>query len=71
MSRTWHQGERRIRVRSIRKDNPDPKRIARALIVYARAQAEKDAELETRRARRRSTTPSRAKIDRTDTGDAA
>jgi hypothetical protein len=48
MSRTYHHGERRIRVRSIRKENPDAKKIARALIAYARAEAEKEAQAATR-----------------------
>lgn len=54
MSRTFHHGERRIRVRSIRKTHPDAKRIARALIAYARAQAEADAAVEAKRAAKRN-----------------
>jgi hypothetical protein len=52
MSRTFHHGERRIRVRSVRKNNPDPRRIARALIAYARAQAEADAAADATRTAR-------------------
>ena len=43
MSRTFHHGERRIRVRGIRRDPPDLRRIARTLIALAIAQAETDA----------------------------
>jgi hypothetical protein len=43
MSRTFHNGERRLRVRAIRKDKPDLRRLARALIALAEAQAEADA----------------------------
>ena len=43
MSRTFHHGERRIRARGIRQDPPDLRRLARALIALAEAQAEADA----------------------------
>lgn len=42
MSRTFHRGERRIRVRQIRRDPPDLRKVAKALIALA--QAEFDAE---------------------------
>jgi hypothetical protein len=47
MSRTYHHGERRIRVRGIRRPT-DLKRLARALIEleYQQAQAEAEAEAE-------------------------
>ena len=44
MSRTFHHGERRIRARGIRQDPPDLRRLARALIALAKAQAEADAQ---------------------------
>src|SRR5665213_4151382 len=44
MSRTFHHGERRIRVRGIRRDPADLRRLARALTALAQAQAESDAE---------------------------
>jgi hypothetical protein len=47
MSRTFHHGERRIRVRGIPKDPPDLRRVARALIALAQAQAEADAQQST------------------------
>jgi hypothetical protein len=44
MSRTFHHGERHIRVRGVRKDPADLRKLARALIALAQAQAEADAE---------------------------
>lgn len=44
MSRTYHHGERRIRVRGIRRKSPDLSKLARALIDLAQAQAETEAE---------------------------
>lgn len=44
MSRTFHRGERRIRVRGVPKDPPDLRRVARAFIALAQAQAEADAQ---------------------------
>ncbi len=49
MSRTFHRGERHIRARGIRQDPPDLRRLARALIELAEAQAEADAEAQARR----------------------
>jgi hypothetical protein len=49
MSRTFHHGERRIRVRGIRRENPDLSKLARALLELAQAQAEADAEAEHRK----------------------
>jgi len=46
MSRTFHHGERRIRVRGVRKDPPDLRRLARALIELVELQAEVEAEAE-------------------------
>ena len=43
MSRTYHRGERRIRVRGIRRRDPDLRKLGRALIELAQAQAEADA----------------------------
>jgi hypothetical protein len=49
MSRTYHHGERRIRVRGIRRPT-DLKRLARTLIEleYQQAQAEVEAEAEVK-----------------------
>jgi hypothetical protein len=44
MSRTFHHGKRRIRVEGIRKDPPDLRRLARALIELAQLEAEAEAE---------------------------
>lgn len=41
--------ERRIRVRSERRDPPDLRKLARAVIALAQAQAEADAEAEAKR----------------------
>lgn len=43
MSRTYHHGERRSRVR-IRKNPPDLRRVARSFIALAQAQAETEAQ---------------------------
>jgi len=47
MSRTFHHGKRRdkrpVRVRDVRKDPPDARRVARALIALVQAQSEADA----------------------------
>lgn len=53
MSRTFHHGERKIRVRAIRKDPPDLRRLARALIALVEAEAEAEAEAQEA-ARRKS-----------------
>jgi hypothetical protein len=44
MSRTFHHGERRIRVRGVRKNPADLRRLAHALNALEEAQAETDAE---------------------------
>jgi hypothetical protein len=60
MSRTFHhshnQNDRRIRIRSIRKDPPDYRRLARALISLAEAQAEADAKAELDERQKRDAT---------------
>jgi hypothetical protein len=48
MSRTYHHGERRIRVRGIRRPT-DLKRLARTLIDLEAAKAEAEAEAEHRK----------------------
>jgi hypothetical protein len=50
MSRTYHHGERKIRVRGVRRPT-DLKRLARALIEleYSQAQAEAEAQAEHQR----------------------
>jgi hypothetical protein len=49
MSRTFHHGERRIRVRAIRREKPDLRKLASALIDLAQAQLEADAERQHKR----------------------
>jgi hypothetical protein len=44
MSRTYHHGERHIRVRGAPRDPVDLRRMARALIAMAQAQLEAEAE---------------------------
>jgi hypothetical protein len=46
MSRTFHHGDRKIRVKGIRKSPPDLRRLARALIELVEAEAEAAAEAE-------------------------
>jgi hypothetical protein len=46
MSRTYRRGERRIRVRGIRRKNPDIPKLARALIELAQVQLEAEAQAE-------------------------
>lgn len=41
--------ERHVRIRSVRKDPPDLRKLAGALIALAQAQAEKDAEAQSQR----------------------
>ena len=52
MSRTYHNGDRKIRVRGIRRKT-DTRRLARALIEleYQRAKTEAEAEAEDRKQR--------------------
>lgn len=52
MSRTFHHGERRVRVRGVRNERPELRRYARVLIELAQAQAEADAERAHRSAKR-------------------
>lgn len=54
MSRTYHNGERKIRVRGIRW-RTDTRRLARALIEleYQQAQAEKEADAEHQNKRKK------------------
>ena len=46
MSRTFHHGERQIRVRGVRREDPDLRKLARALIEIVQAEAEAEAERE-------------------------
>ena len=46
MSRTFHHGKRQIRVKGVRRAEPDLRRLGRALIEFARMQAEAEAEAE-------------------------
>jgi hypothetical protein len=62
MSRTYHHGERKIRVRGVRRPT-DLRRLARALIEleYQQAQAETEAEAahgKQRKTKRRKSHPS-------------
>jgi hypothetical protein len=64
MSRTFHHGERRIRVRAIRRERPDLAKLGRALIDLAHAQAEAEAEQTHRQQQqqqRSNPTPNRAR----------
>ena len=54
MSRTFHHGERKIRVRAIRKDPPDLRKLARALIALVEAEAEAEAEAEEQARKKRA-----------------
>jgi hypothetical protein len=75
MSRTYHHGERRIRVHGIRKDPPDLRRLARALIELAKLQAEAEAQAEQDQRNRKRAPRQRPKKDasptKPDHGDAA
>ena len=44
MSRTYHHGERRIRVKGVRRNPPDLKKLARAFVDLAQARAEAEAQ---------------------------
>jgi flagellar biosynthesis/type III secretory pathway protein FliH len=68
MSRTYHHGERRIRVRGVRRPT-DLRRLARALIEleYQQAQAEAEAEAEHQQARRKPAKQSKRDGKATDT----
>ena len=57
MSRTFHHGERKIRVRAIRKDPPDLRRLARALIALVEAEAEAEFEEQARKTDAKSNKP--------------
>jgi len=48
MSRTYRSGERRIRVKAIRRESPDLKRLSRVALELAKAKAEMEAEAEAR-----------------------
>lgn len=63
-NRKSNRQERRIRIRSVRKDPPDLRKLAGALIALAQAQAEADAEAQ-------AATVDRAGKNVKNTGDAA
>ena len=63
MSRTFHHGERKIRVRAIRKDPPDLRRLARALIALVEAEAEAEFEEQARKTDAKSNKPIHALKD--------
>ena len=58
MSRSFHHGERRIRVHAIKRERADLKRLARALISLVEAEAEAEAEAEVRKRPRKPSKPS-------------
>ena len=58
-----HQSERRLRVRGVRRQPPDTRRIARVLLELAQAQAEADAQAEHRAPRDPESTESRPRED--------
>ena len=55
MPRRKQQPERRIQVRSVRRDPPDLRQLGRALIALAQAQAEADAQQEHQKAAEQKT----------------
>lgn len=59
------QDERRLRVRSVRRDTPDPKKLSRAFIGLALARAEAEAQAQADAAR----TKKRHDADRVDGGE--
>lgn len=65
MSRTYHHGSRRIRVRGIKRDPTDMRRLARALIELAQAEMEAEAQAEHEQ---RSAPPSKAKAQKKQKG---
>lgn len=48
MSRTYRRGEGRIRVKAIRRNPPDLKRLSRVALELAKAKDEMEAEAEAR-----------------------
>lgn len=50
MSRTFHDGSRRVRVRGVRRNQPDLRKLGRALLDIAQAELEAEAQAEHRRA---------------------
>lgn len=47
MSRTFHHGQRRIKVKGVRRDKPDVRKLARALIEMARLEREAETAHQT------------------------
>jgi hypothetical protein len=66
MSRTFHHGERRVRVRAIRRKEPDLRKLAGALIDLAQAQLEADTERQHKRRKAAERGPSRRPSSRKD-----
>ena len=78
MSRTYRKGEgdnKDIRVRGVRRDPPDLRRLARALIELAQLEADAEAEKQHKQHRRRAArNPAKDSTDSSGTsnaGDAA
>ena len=57
MSRTYHHGERRIMVRGVRREQPDLRRVARAIVELAQMRAEAEAEAESHQRQAATTNP--------------
>lgn len=58
MSRTFHHGDRRIRVKGVRRQPADLRRLAKALIALAQADAEAAAAAEHSALAEKATTKS-------------
>ena len=74
MSRSYHRGDRRIRVRGLRRHPADLRRLAKALILIVQAEAEAEAQRAARDQRVRNPDPENDEKKRTDgypDGDAA
>ncbi len=74
MSRTFHHGERRIRVRGVRKDPPDLRRLGRALIELASLEAEEEAKADHKARNRKGAAkrePKNSSVIENDGGEAA
>jgi hypothetical protein len=46
MSKTFHDGSRRVRVKGVRRSHPQLRKLARAMIDLAQAEAEAAAQVE-------------------------
>jgi len=71
VSKTYRRGERRIKVHGVRKDPPDLRRLARALIMLAQSEADAKAEHERRKGVKPKPRRERSDSDEAESGDAA